>query len=756
VKRRLDLITMLMIISGPLILFGPMLLRGEALFWGTPLLQFVPWHRYAIEILRAGHIPLWNPLLGAGAPLLANYQSALLYPPNLLLLLTGPEYGHGLLVCAHLILAGLGMQRLARRVGIKHAGQLVAAVAFSLSGYMIARAGFISINHTAAWLPWVILSLENLLEAVRKDQHAGSWIRPLALLSMALGLQWLAGHAQTAWYTLLLMVSWFLWRVISWQERRLQFKAIGLICGACGLAFAMAAVQLLPTLEYLMQTSRAAAIDMDYALTYSFWPWRILGMLLPDLFGSPAHGDFWGYGNYWEDAIYIGVLPLLGALSIILKKLRAKDSPGRMVRFLLVVGAVTLLFALGKNTPFFPFLFRHVPTFGLFQAPARWNLLFVFSLALLAGLGIDRWSTPSGRGLYWTRLGTVGAAIIGLAAFIGFRWLGDIEASFVRSFAIAGLLLAASGILTLFLPKDYSPRMQLVLGGFLLLDLVWAGWGLNPSLPTSVYEGETTLKELISGEDTQRLFMPSEVEYTATFERSHRFETFDPGIEWRLVREAGIPNTPLLEDIPSLNNFDPFVPSRYALFIEAVESADQDTSARLLALAGVKWSAFDSGEGPLGVQYREVRGSQRVWLMPEAIVVDSEARALALIRTGTIDPLRSALVEAPADVATNYGGSAHAVLHEQQDPNRVQLSIDAPKGTWLVLADSWYPGWRLFIDSEPSEMFPAFVAFRGAWIPPGDHEVELSYLPVSFYSGAMLSLIGWVLWGLLYWRWHVD
>jgi hypothetical protein len=756
VKRRLDPVTVLIILAGPLVLFGPMLLRGEVLFWGTPLLQFVPWHRYAIEVLQAGHLPLWNPLLGAGAPLLANYQSALLYPPNLLLLVTGPEYGHGLLVCAHLIFAGLGMRALARRVGIKPAGQMVAAVGFSLSGYMVARAGFISINHSAAWLPWVVLGLENLLEAIHEDRQPGAWIRPLALLSLALGLQWLAGHAQTAWYTLVLLVSWSLWRLISWRERRLQIRAIGLVVGACGLAFAMAAVQLIPTLEYLSQTPRATALDMEYALTYSFWPWRILGLLLPDLFGSPVRSDFWGYGNYWEDAIYIGILPLLLALAAVLRKLRAKDSSGRTIRFLLVVCGVTLLLALGKNTAVFPFLFRHVPTFGLFQAPARWNLLLVFSLALLAGFGIEGWTTPSGRGLYWTRLGTVGAGIIGLAAFIGSRWLGDIEASFVRSFAIAGILLAASGVLTLFLPKEYNPRVQLLLGGFILLDLVSAGWGLNPSLPPSVYQGETRLKELASGEDGRRLFMPSDVEYTATFERSHRFDTFNPGIEWRLVREAGIPNTPLLENVPSLNNFDPFVPSRYELLMEAVETAEKEKGDRLLALAGVSWTAFDSGEGPLGVQYREVKGSRRVWLMPEAVSAGSASEAQAVVESGKLDPLRSALVEAPADVASRSGGNAAAILHEQQDPNKVQLSISAPEGTWFVLADSWYPGWRLYIDGDLSEMYPAFLAFRGAWIPAGDHEVEMIYRPLSVASGAALGLIGWVLWVLLFWRWRND
>ena len=90
-------------------LFGIDLIRGRALFWGTPLLQFTPWHTAAKEIALSGHLPLWNPWLGMGAPLFANYQSALLYPPNWLLLATDVAWGQTLLVLLHLMWAGFGM-----------------------------------------------------------------------------------------------------------------------------------------------------------------------------------------------------------------------------------------------------------------------------------------------------------------------------------------------------------------------------------------------------------------------------------------------------------------------------------------------------------------------------------------------------------------------------------------------------------------------------------------------------------------------
>jgi len=86
-QRRVTIVGYVILITAPLILFTPVVLTGKALFWGTPALQFVPWRDFAWNILKSGNLPLWNPMLGMGAPLIANYQSAIFYPPNWLLFL---------------------------------------------------------------------------------------------------------------------------------------------------------------------------------------------------------------------------------------------------------------------------------------------------------------------------------------------------------------------------------------------------------------------------------------------------------------------------------------------------------------------------------------------------------------------------------------------------------------------------------------------------------------------------------------------
>ena len=326
----------------PLVLFAPLLLRGEALFWGTPFLQFVPWRSWAWETLSSGHLPLWNPLVGMGAPLAANYQSALFYPPNWLLLILaaagGPAWlawGGTLLVIAHLAWSGVGMAWLVRRLGMNPLAQVVSGLAFGMGGYLVARAGFFSINAAVSWLPWILAAGTRLAvpDGLASSDAVGKGWRSLAMrtlpLAICLAFQLLAGHAQTAFYTLLLLAAWTcLWGWLLARWKGLRQAAAGLVL-AVGLGAALAAIQLFPTAEYLQQSQRSSSVDFNYAMNYSFFPLRFLTLLAPNLLGSPAWGNYLlKADNYWEDAVYIGLLPLLLALGTIFSSLFTRPKTG--------------------------------------------------------------------------------------------------------------------------------------------------------------------------------------------------------------------------------------------------------------------------------------------------------------------------------------------------------------------------------------------------------------------------------------------
>lgn len=738
-----------LLVLGPAALFLPGLLRGDALYWGTSMLQFVPWREYAFDVLRSGHLPFWNPYSGMGAPLLANYQVAVFYPPHWMYLFLPAGFAGGLIVLVHLVWAGWGMARLARRMSFSTLAGFISAAAFSLSGYLIARASFLSIVVTAAWLPWIVDGGEVLFQTWHEGRTARR--KAVVLLGLVLGVQWLAGHAQTAWYSLIFLGVWMLWRMTvldTWRERG-QLAAALAISGLLGLL--LSAVQILPTLEYMLQSARAAGVDETRAFTYSLWPWRLTGLLAPDLFGNPARGGYWGYANYYEDALYIGLLPCLLALFAVVRGWGSDDEARGRLRLLSIIAAVTILLALGWNTPFFPFLYRFVPTFDLFQAPTRWNLLLVFSLSLLAGDGFDRWRPPEGRSLYWTRLCTAGAGIVGAAAYLGSRLVDGVQTSFVVAFAWMGLWMFLAGILSLMKKEESPPWWHAAAIGVILLDLVLAGAGLNPLTPSSVYEDKTGLSEQIA--DGHRAYMPADVEYHLKFDVFFRFDTLASSNALTQVRETWLPNTNLLDRAPMANNFDPLLPGRYVVWMETLGDQSDAMERRMLQLMDVGWQAVDDDSAERWIWYEPIEGSARVRVVDEAVLASSGDDALRMVLNPDFRPDEEVIVETADAGVLQQGSGGSASIVDQSNPNLVLVNVAVEDGGWLVLSDVGYPGWRASVDGSPVDIYTANYLFRAVWVPPGEHVVQFSYRSACFTFGGLMSLLGLILVaGGLRWR----
>jgi hypothetical protein len=769
------------------------------MFWGTVSLQFLPWSVLAARIIQSGQLPLWNPLVGLGAPLLANYQSGLIYPPNWLVLLSASLWGAGWaawvqtwLVTLHIIWAGLGMFFLARMIGIRPLGQVVCGLAFALSGYLVSRSAFISINAAVSWVPWFLLTVTWLA----KGRLA---LIKVIIVGMVTCMLLLTGHAQTAWYTILFSGAWI--TLIAWQDSNQQPSAqealptssIGfkvryvslrllLFVISLGLGACLAAVQLIPTAELLLQSQRAKAVEFDYAMTYSFWPWRFLTLLAPGFFGSPVSGNYWGYGNYWEDALYIGVLPLLLVtimfVGTLVRYLRhgnkesrqqapaAQSNQKAIVFFLLGTIFVSFILALGKNTPIFPWLYLNIPTFATFQAPTRFSIWAVISLTLLAGMGIDRLRRPKGRTLYWTRLGTAGAGAITLGAGLAWYFLGDISPSFISSTALLGLFALCTGILILFTPNEqdcgdkagvkriiWEWALLLVLG----LDLLLASWNLNPGIDkdffTKVASSASSLRTMLDG---GRLHLNLRDEYELKFGRFMRFDTYQINEDWKNLREVLLPNLNILDTIPSTNNFDPLVSARYARWMDAlakIEKAGAGTMYfRLLNLMGVRAVEYLNHDNTSGVGFQPVENSDRFRWVPCAVPVHDGDEAWDLVFNGKTDIEGEVIIErgedSPVFKCAHGEKSARTTIIDDQ-PNRIEIRVSSQEMGWLVISDLWYPGWRVEIDGQRAPVLRANYLFRAVQIPAGEHTIAWIYSPGSFWIGLLISVTAWILVGIM-------
>lgn len=736
----------------PFLLFAPTLFSGQALVWGTPALQFIPWRMLAWEQIAAGIWPFWNPLNGMGAPLLANYQLALYYPPGWLLYLLQAvggtpwmAWGHTLLLAAHLVWAGYGTARLVRQLGLGELAQVISGLAFSMSGYLVARGGFFSMIWSAAWLPWIVLCIEKLAGESRPRAKAGR----IGLLGLCVGLQLLSGHAQITWYSLLFAGIWSV--VIGWSQRGWRGALIlaGLTAAGMILGVFVASAQLIPTYELLQQSQRASAVNYDLAMTYSFWPWRFLTLIAPSFFGNPAYGDFWGYASFWEDATYIGLLPVVMAFSTLkhFRKRNGSDIPNRpdQARLVVLWGMTLLgaLFALGKNTPVFPFLYRHIPTFDMFQAPARYMIWLVYSLSLLAAYGVNSWQRPTGKALRRCKrtIPILFAVIFG--AGCAFFLLPAIRDSFIYSTVLTAVLGLIILWLTLKQPRDAAAqahrRWMWLVVIFVGLDLVVAGIGQNPSTRMDFYADTGNMPSASQG----RLFLDEHSEYRLKFSRFLRFANFQPQESWDAMRAAQIPDLNILNHQASANNFDPLRPAWYERWMIQVSSLAEEDRLPWLRLMGVdRVEAVDPG-GTLAYSVRSLSGVERFKFFSCAVFAASPEESWALTQETIRNEMQRIVIEGSGQAASDCDSPAGDKISIQlEQATRIVLNVSADRDGWLYMADTWYPGWKAQIDGQSVELMRANYAFRGLPVRAGNHTVVIDYQPAWFWAAIGFSLLG--------------
>ena len=776
------------------------------------ILENYPWKRFIVECIRSRRLPLWNPYILAGVPFLAAGQHSALYPLSLVFYLLPLPRAYGWFTVIQLFLAGLSMYILARVLGMGRFGAILSAITYMLSAFFVVSVVFPMIIAAASWLP-LLLALAELV--LRKG--GGREALPYVLLgTLTLGVQFLAGHVEISYYVLLVLAFFSLWRLVAlWVERhsRAQVaRAAFWLATMVALGMGLGAVQLIPLYELVRVNFRQDSVTYAQVINWAY-PWRqVLTFIIPDFFGNPSHHRyfdllswrwipvtsdfqgrpittiFWGIKNYVEAGSYVGILPLLLALVALWRWRRGH------VRFFALLALVSLLFAFG--TPLYALLYYGLPGFKQLHSPFRWVFPYTLAIAVLAGMGAEALVSAfrEGKGIgrlwmpfFWTGVTLLAGLAIALlfpAPFVGLaeRFLArsqmaqqafaDGRAFFSyqwRNLFLFALFLTASGaVLRISRCPIYLPRW---LGGgqvwkplalaVVILDLFIAGYGFNPAADPRWLE-----------------FVPPAVRFLQRDKELFRIFSFRND----KILNA---NSAWLFHLHDVRGYDSIIPKQYADFISLVEdqqgmllfnrigdfwNADSLRSP-ILDLLNVKYVL---SETPLEVPgytlvyqgevliYRNDDYLPRAFLVPEAKVLPREELAREL---RTFDPRRWVLLEESPAHPPASGSPASEPLPTptivSYSPNEVLISATLPHTGWLVLADSFFPGWKAYDRSPPQEeerelaIYRADGNFRAVLLGPGEHLVRFKYSPMSFKLGLYVSFMSGVVALLLggYWLW---
>jgi len=315
-------------------------------------------------LAQSHHLPLWNPYFGGGLPVGADPLAALFYPPSMLVQLLPLRTFFLVLIMGHLMLAGLGMLLLARRLlRLPALPALVAAVSYMATPRLLSHlgAGHVTIVQTVAWYPWLALACQATLV------HPRRWG---PLLAICLGLLLLAGHPQMAYYGILMLGGLVVWNVMQrWRTsgwRALCAPLMGVLA-AGGLGLLLASLHLLPLLELTARSTRQFSLRSGDAIPLFSFLSSLL--VLPPQSGSP-----------WEGLLSPGLAVLILALVATVARWR------RVWPLVLGVALVAGL-AMGNASPLYLVVSRLLPDMDLFRGLARIWFLGLLLLALLAGIG---------------------------------------------------------------------------------------------------------------------------------------------------------------------------------------------------------------------------------------------------------------------------------------------------------------------------------------------------------------------------------
>lgn len=672
--------------------------------------QFLAFGAYQAQRILSGHIPLWNPFNYAGHPFLADTQAAVFYPPRLITIFVSRWLPNGFdysalqgEAIAHFWLASLFMYLYARTInGSKIAG-LVSAITISYGGFLTGYPPLqLAILETGIWLPLGLLGIYKATIDQTPPLRILAW---LTMSGLVMGISLLAGHPQTSLFMAYLLIAYTLYRGVSEHLRwYCIFLAVGYVLS---LGFGIAAVQLLPGIEYARLTTRASIGIEQLANGFPFSD--IITAILPNTL------------SLWSP-LYNGIAPVILAAIAFWENVRS-------ARFWGITALISLGLSFGGATILFTLAYLIIPGFTLFREQERFAYIIAYSVAILAGLGTSGLLTgrvllnePLSKAM---RLLAFGAWSLTSLLFITSRLLPtpDLDKSLSAS-SLFAIIATASWIVfarsASKVRRLWWPAALIIL---IVFDLFTVTMHTNwQPIPASSRRLTTDL-------------VPVALEDKGLFR-----------VDGRLGLGANYGTMVGLQDIRGIS---PLVLST----MDAYLKLPQYRVNQILAVKYV-FTDWEQLEVPSNIR-AQVNQSGQVWYLHEISdpfprawmtykVMDTHDRGQALgwLSDPSFDPRKVVILSKQPDL--------ELPLQEPQDsevnvvtyaPEYIKLAVNTPSDGVLVLSEMNYPGWVTTVNGQPTPIWEADAGLRGLPLRAGHYSIVFQYRPLSFTIGALISLL---------------
>ncbi len=754
-KTLSELLPIFLLTISVLIFFCKVISSGKPLFGSDFVLYFYPVKAFIRDYVSAcGALPFWNPYVFSGTPFIANIQASMFYPLGFLFYIMPTEYAYGYTIIIHCILGSIFMYVFVRSLSVNKAGAFLSAIIFTYNGFFMAHlyAGHLTFVQNYIWIPLIFFYLHKFLKFLH--------LRHAMLAGLFLGIQILGGFPQIAFYTIVALLLYGGYHIgirLKRGERSSIFRLSGGMLIIILFGFALAAVQLLPTYEFTQLSTRSRGVTYEFATTDSFDPVNFVTFLMPNFFGNPANGSYWKsseYWQFWELCAYVGIGPLL--LLCFLKK---EAQTHQVQFFFLLLLLLSLFLSLGRYNPLYRFIY-HLPGLGHFRIPAQIIYLYVFSLSVLAAVGLNGLgrleSYPSP---YKIMVG------------VGFLFFGGLIVAFflwpVNFFNYVFRITGPSGLTPDLIPRLHETvRLSLFTGaGFFILVTALLHLRCTHRLgSTSLIVAFLLVTTVDLWSFANPLVRTTNLSLSKEKMDSLHFMKTDEEL-YRIVTTGSFfdPNEGLLYGYHDIQGYDPLILKRYLAYLnksQNMPTASEAVNVRyvrsldnnLIRMLNVKYNIIDHA-GVLKLADYMPRAS----MVPKAVIVPDK-KILDFMMNDNFDPTKTVIFGPecrrfmlPVCDGKDFEGSC-LITHYGNEAIRIKAS--ANQAGYLVLSEIFYPGWEATVDGKKVPILRGNYLFRVVPLDGGTHEVQLRFVSWPFRIGAIVSplTLAGSLWFIL-WKW---
>ncbi|MDP2585289.1 MAG: YfhO family protein, partial [Candidatus Levybacteria bacterium] len=668
-------------------------------------------------------------------PLLANYQSAALSPFNILFFILPFVDAWSILVLLQPLLASLFMYFFIRSLRVSKVGSLISSVSFMFCGFITTWMGYATLGYAILFLPLTLYCVEKYYETKRNIF--------LLLLSLTLPLSFFSGHFQISLYFLLTVVFYVGYKFFITKSIRNTLYLI--LYTFFGLLLVMP--QILPSIELYFESFRNSFFQTG-GIPVGYLP----SFLVPDFFGNPVTGNNW-FGNYAEWNAYIGVLPLMLAIYSILRVKKPR------ILFFFILGLSSFILAI--SNPISVFIQNlHIPVLST-ASINRIIVLFSFSFAVLAGLGLDQLLLDIKK--------TSKKIIIVWISLFGFLfialWMAIFQKLFIpldkiavvkQNLILPTILFLAVSALVFFAIILRKTKHNRALYAFLSLGFViliafdmlrfatkWMPFDpKNLVFPTfstteafSKISGVNRVFGNLGGEATMYYGLPSVEGYDALY--SKRYGQF----------------------IGYIGN-EEFIESNWSVVLFPKNSKNTPKAINLLNIKyiahkltddGVSWTfpywTYPKGQFNLIYKDNYYRFYQNNNVLPHAFlvgeyrIIKDEKQILKTIFSDGFNPGKEIVLEDDPQIIKTNGDNGDAKIIAYQ-ANSVEISVNSKNDALLMLMDNYDKGWKASVDGKNTPILRANYTFRAIKINEGRHIVRFWYDPWSLKLGVYLAIGG--------------